>query len=617
YIVMEYLEGGNLRQKMAARPMDPREAAGLVLRLAEAVGAMHAAGLVHRDLKPENVLLAADGSPRVADFGLARPLDDEVRPGLTTAGQLVGTPRYMAPEQAAGHDLRGGPGVDVYSLGAILYELLTGRPPFQGATVAETFALVLSQDPKPPRRIAPGVPADLETVCLRCLRKEPARRYTAAALAEDLRRFLDGRPILARPPRLAELLWKACRRRPLVASLSGALGLTLLVLGVVGPLAASRQARLAAESREQYELAQRAIRDVVATLDTELVHRDDIPTIRSAVLTRVVGFQKRLVELRPGSVQARSALAFASFRAAKSLMDQERWREALALLGEALPLEREAAGASPSGRTGLARNRTAAAQALAGLGRNGEAAAALREAEAAFDATEAAGQVDAEAAGVGVEALVELAHLDVEAGRSGPARARLDRAARLFEAHFRRKSPEPSPFRLVARIESARADLAAREGRRDEAVRAAREAVDMTDVVFASLPHNADVRCDVALSFVQLAGHLAPDDPAAAETLYREAMFNMSSLMDVNPSLAKASRLHQRALLALETLLRSQGRAEDADALRRQSQQERMRRVGQRTRYPLPREVGRAKPAAGPVPPGGPETRAVPGAKGR
>jgi tetratricopeptide (TPR) repeat protein/WD40 repeat protein len=235
YMAMEFVAGGSLSGQVDGTPWAARRAAGLVELLAGAVQAAHHAGVVHRDLKPGNVLLAADGAPKVADFGLAKVAEAAARPADladTPSGQVLGTPSYMAPEQAAGHVKQVGPAADVYALGAILYELLTGRPPFRAETQMETLLLVLGQEPVPPRRLVPGVPCDLETICLKCLEKEPGRRYaSAAALAEDLRRFLNGEPIVARPVGAWEKALKWARRRPAAASLLGAVALLVLVSG--------------------------------------------------------------------------------------------------------------------------------------------------------------------------------------------------------------------------------------------------------------------------------------------------------------------------------------------------------------------------------------------------
>lgn len=217
YYTMEYVEGGTLAETLAGAPQPARQACAIVAALAGAVDAAHQSGVVHRDLKPANVLLTPDGTPKISDFGLARSLDGGA--GLTQSGAAVGTPSYMAPEQARHSKTPAGPPADVYALGAILYELLTGRPPFRAKTAVETVQLVVGHDPVPPSRLAATVPRDVETICLRCLQKEPLRRYgSAARLADDLNRFLRGEAISARPEGRLERLARWVRRRPILSA---------------------------------------------------------------------------------------------------------------------------------------------------------------------------------------------------------------------------------------------------------------------------------------------------------------------------------------------------------------------------------------------------------------
>jgi WD40 repeat protein len=231
YFSLEFCDGGSLAALLREKPLPPQEAAPLVATLARAMQYAHERGVIHRDLKPANVLLSrksdirnptsgmrgSDFEPKITDFGLAKKLDDV---GQTQTGAIMGTLSYMAPEQAAGRTQEIGPLADVYALGAILYECLTGRPPFQAATAFETIRQVLEDEPVSPAVLQPGTPRELETICLKCLEKQATRRYPSAAdLAEDLRRFQAGEPVQARPVGLTGRLVKWVRRRPLVAAL--------------------------------------------------------------------------------------------------------------------------------------------------------------------------------------------------------------------------------------------------------------------------------------------------------------------------------------------------------------------------------------------------------------
>ncbi|MGP0062492.1 MAG: protein kinase domain-containing protein [Isosphaeraceae bacterium] len=218
YVELEYVEGGSLESRLVGTPWPPREAARLVEDLARGVSEAHRMGIVHRDLKPANILMTDDGTPKITDFGLAKSIEEDS--GLTRTQSIIGSPNYMAPEQAEGRAKEIGPAADLYALGASLYELLTGRPPFLGPTVLSTLELVKNADPVSPRHLQPGVTTDLETICLKCLKKVPRERYESAdALAEDLRRYLDGEPIRARPTPHWERAWKWVRRRPAFAAL--------------------------------------------------------------------------------------------------------------------------------------------------------------------------------------------------------------------------------------------------------------------------------------------------------------------------------------------------------------------------------------------------------------
>jgi WD40 repeat protein/Tfp pilus assembly protein PilF len=233
YLVLELVEGSNLSQRLAGTPQPVVWAAGLVETLARAIHAAHQQGVVHRDLTPANVLLTAEGVPKIADFGLAKLIigGDGLR---TQTGELMGTASYMAPEQADSRRQAIGVGTDVYALGAILYELLTGRPPFKAESPIETLRQLISDEPVAPSRLRPKLPRDIETICLKCLRKEPQHRYASALqLAEDLQRFDEGRPILARRSGSFKRAWHWCRRNPALATanITAALLTTALAVG--------------------------------------------------------------------------------------------------------------------------------------------------------------------------------------------------------------------------------------------------------------------------------------------------------------------------------------------------------------------------------------------------
>jgi WD40 repeat protein/tRNA A-37 threonylcarbamoyl transferase component Bud32 len=281
YFSLELVEGQSLAKKLDGKLPSFRESAELIEMLARAMQVAHQRGIVHRDLKPANVLLTHAGIPKITDFGLAKRLDDPER-NVTKVGEIVGTPHYMAPEQAQGRTNDVGPATDVYALGAILYEMLTGRPPFTGKNPIEVVVRVGTEAPVPPSRLR-RVPRDLEAICLKCLSKQPHDRYpSAAALADDLRRYLDGRPTEVRSPAAVERGWMWSRRHPLTFALFG-----LLVIALLGFAAGStmylkqigeERNRVLAEHHkvlEQRDLTQKALAEAQSQRDAATAAQAD------------------------------------------------------------------------------------------------------------------------------------------------------------------------------------------------------------------------------------------------------------------------------------------------------------------------------------------------------
>jgi serine/threonine-protein kinase len=297
YFTMELVEGSSLADQIQGVPQPARRAAALVATLADAIHAAHQGGIVHRDLKPGNILLTKDGTPKVTDFGLARRLKGDE--GLTLSGAPLGTPSYMAPEQAQGQKDAIGPATDVYALGAILYELLTGRPPFRAETVSATLHLVVAEEPISPARLNPRVPRDLDTICLKCLHKDPRRRYASAvALADDLRRFDRGEPITARPVGPLERGARWVRRRPALA--------TALAAGVLLASALIGAALWWHGQRTALEAAAVAYAEADLSESERLRDREEFKA-SAAVLRRA---KDRLGEFVPPALRDRLATAF-------------------------------------------------------------------------------------------------------------------------------------------------------------------------------------------------------------------------------------------------------------------------------------------------------------------
>ncbi len=352
YLALELVEGGSLAESLAKRPMASRQAAEMAEILAKTMGYVHERGVLHRDLKPANVLLTIDGVPEITDFGLAKWLD--VPSKDSRSGVVVGTPGYMAPEQARGQTGLVGPATDVYALGAILYEMLTGRPPFHAARTQETVQQLLTEDPVPPTRLQPRVARDLETICLKCLQKEPGRRYTKADdLALDLRCFLSGRPILARPVPSWERVAKWTRRRPAVAVLIGGSivsTVSLFALSLAHNARLRHERAIASAERDAARKAQQQSEadfglalDAVKRFYTEVSENKlllvpTMDTVRIELLERARKFYERIARERPEDSSVQAELGRTIWRLAVMVSNSRSVKEGIGLMEQSIEI---------------------------------------------------------------------------------------------------------------------------------------------------------------------------------------------------------------------------------------------------------------------------------------
>jgi tetratricopeptide (TPR) repeat protein/predicted Ser/Thr protein kinase len=551
YLALEYAAGGSLSAKLAGSPQEPGEAARLVELLARALGYAHGRGIVHRDLKPANVVLTEEGVPKVTDFGLARLLEQPG--GLTQSGEVVGTPSYMAPEQARGAASSITPATDVYALGAILYEMLTGRPPFLGATPLSTLEQVSGQEPLPPAKLQRHTPRDLEVICLKCLEKDPARRYPSAEdLADDLRRFLDGRPIVARPSPGWERAWKWARRRPAGAAALAtvaAAALTLVAGGLVynarlraavqTARAAQREADASARAaHEQRNLTLKTINRLVSLVKRRLGTTPATRSVRQAALDTAV---EGLEEIARGTAESAPDLSRAVahqelgdiFRRTGRTADARRQYEQARRLAEA-----RAGGAAPDVTAAECLHQTYIGLGELCLTADDPVGARryFRRGVELAEALEAAGRTSDELRQRRIEAYLELGRSHSFAGDLAEAEAWFRKSrdlARRWEAdapgNLQASDLLASSYRKLADVRKLAGDAASAADDYLKAIAIARRLV-------AAEPGNLEFTSHLAVALDDLAGIASSgNDPDRARALFGEAAALFKGIAEADP----------------------------------------------------------------------------------
>lgn len=554
YFSMRYVEGCSLSDKTRKNPADNRQAAEWLEPVCRAVDAVHRNGILHRDLKPQNILLE-NGTERtlLADFGLAKLADDDA--GMTQTGDAVGTPSYMSPEQFEDASSVG-VGTDIYALGATLYCLLSGRPPFQASSAMLTMKQVISTEPIPLRQINPAVDRDLETICMKCLDKSPSRRYdSAAALADELKRYLEGRPILARPVSLPEKTIRWCRRNPLVASLIGAtfaavlFGVTALAVSNVRTEAARKR------SEESFQEAMSAVNDLFTRVSEErLLNEPGLQPVRRDLLQRAREYYERFLQRRSNDPALKNELAATQFKMGLIVEELESPDAALVWLKKARDQQQTQVAAQPDSLD----DARALSNTLMAMGRASMKLGKLDEANEFFsDAEKLRGTLlektkDADAK-FDLQRL--FANCRMNLGLVERPRGNLDQARALYlEAQEQRRKALPTRpkdramrrdlakgFYNLANLAIDRSDEAALRENVDEAIKRLEELLaenprDLDDQYLLSLCYR--LRADL---FAALVPRDSQFGPHAIEDYSRAAAITQK-LSDLNPSVAKYRR---------------------------------------------------------------------------
>jgi eukaryotic-like serine/threonine-protein kinase len=543
YLALEFVEGGSLAQAMAVRPLAPIQAAGMVETLARAIDHVHQHGVVHRDLKPANVLLTADGVPKITDFGLAKWLDAP-SDHATQSGTVLGTPSYMAPEQAQGHSGLIGPATDVYALGAILYEMVTGRPPFHAATSQETVQQLLTEEPLPPSRLQPRVPRDLEIICLKCLQKEPTRRYAGAgALADDLRRFLDQKPIHARPTPAWERALKWARRRPAIAGLAGISIAASLALAVTGLAYNARLQRERDTARANFQMALDAVdRFYNQVSENTLLNTPRMEPLRRQLLETAQEFYERFVRERANDPEARVQLGRTYQRLGQLTRQTKSKTEAIEFMKQAIAIQEPLVRAHPDNseyQSDLAISHANLGGLLGETGRMDEAAQQFRKTIPLWEALVRRNP----SLGVYRQRLghtwFSLGEVCRFSAKSDEARQAHGRARSVLEALVQDEPKVADHGKELALLINAQAALAFSAGAYAEAGKAFGDALALREVLAREFPDRHVLQHDLAASHANLAiVARINNDWARAETSNKSALDIFQRLAREHPDIS-------------------------------------------------------------------------------
>ncbi len=558
YFSLEFLEGGTLQEKLEKYSMPPRESAQLIETLARALHYAHQKGILHRDIKPANVLMTTDGAPKFADFGLALRLDRNE--AHNPRDRIVGTPMYMSPEQASGSsDI--GPATDIYALGATMYEMIVGRPPFRGSTIMDTLKMVKTIEPVPPRQLQPNVPADLQTICLKCLHKDPAQRYkTAEAFANDLRNYLEGRPIDARPASTWEKTWKWSRRNPAAASLIAVSCVGLLTLAIGGAAFAVQENQRAEEQSKLRQVAE----------VQEKIAKDE----------RKKAEQQRELALKRGkealdNFNSAQAAVEVLVGVARNRMTNEKHMETVGreLLEKALEFYDGFLAKQPDDPA--MRVQVARAQVLAGdlhekLGHYEQADQTYNRAEKSYRALlnefpDKSSTYRRDLAGVYINRSTLLQALN----KSKDADEAFAKAKELLDKNAGVQGRDPITDWMMGAGCNNRGVYLHQRGQADLAEQAYRQGIDLFGGLAKEFPREFNYHVELARTKTNLA-HLwtvpAPGQPEKAAPLYKQAIDELTPIIKLNPNVPSFRKEFGRAFLNRGILYTNQQRYKDADS---------------------------------------------------